>query len=65
MKIICSKNEFAGMVRVCERVCQDMYKSCSGCVFNNVCSSGGDPGDGDIMFGIEDICEIQEVKADG
>lgn len=65
MKIICTKEEFAGLVRACEQIGASSYTSCSGCVFNTVCAQDGDPSDGDIMYRIEDICEIQGVTRDG
>ena len=65
MKIVCNQREFAALVRSCAGVCASVYTSCSGCVFSGVCTQGGDPADGDIMFSVEDICEIQEVTADG
>ena len=56
MKIVCSKNEFARLVRSCEQAAKGFR--CSSCVFAGLCTQGGDPTDDEIMCGIEDICEI-------
>ena len=58
MKIVCSKNEFATLVRACELITSSSYNRCSSCVFAPICSQGGDLTDDDIMCVIEDICEI-------
>lgn len=55
MKILCTKDEFALLVRSC----MGEHSTCSGCPFAFVCSQGGDEiFDDDIMEKIEDICEI-------
>lgn len=60
MKIICSKDEFAALVRECYRSARD--EGCTGCPFAPVCTAGVDPDyDDQIMTRIEDICEIGEV----
>lgn len=51
MKIVCSKQEFALMVRACE--CNLISDTCNGCLFYGLCKSL-DTG----VEGIEDICEI-------
>ena len=58
MKILCSKEEFASLVRSC--LIGARYEACVGCPFACVCSAGGEPVfDEQIMTRIEDICEIE------
>ncbi len=55
MKILCTKDEFALLVRNC----MGKHSTCSGCPFACICSQGSDDIlDSDIMEKIEDICEI-------
>ncbi len=54
MNIVCNKNEFAMLVRNCQR----NEGECEGCLFTSVCSGAGCVEDGDIMSYIEDICEV-------
>lgn len=63
MKIICSKEEFAALVRECYRCARE--EACTGCPFSPVCTACGNfDYDDQIMTRIEDICEI-EVPANG
>lgn len=50
MKILCSKEEFALLVRECQ-LCESEMR-CADCLFTGVCQQGMD------MDHIEDICEI-------
>lgn len=58
MKIVCSKEEFARLVRNCEHSTSSYPAGCSGCVFSTFCTQSGDASDDEIMTVIEDICEI-------
>ena len=58
MRIICSKDEFAKLVREC--MAAEIEGACRGCIFGGVCSKGDPLGDGDWMTGIEDVCNIGE-----
>ena len=63
MKIICSKDEFAALVRQCYRGSRDY--SCDGCLFSSICTAGREQMYEDqVMSRIEDICEV-EVGAGG
>lgn len=63
MKIICSKQEFAALVRSCMGSAR--FEACAGCPFAGICTAGGEPVyDEQIMTRIEDICEI-EVEEHG
>ncbi len=58
MKIVCSKEEFAALVRECYR--SATVESCKGCLFSSVCTAGYDIlNDDHVMTRIEDICEIE------
>ena len=50
MKILCDKNEFALLVRNCQKA--EFNTLCDSCVFFDLCS------DTDAIHRIEDICEI-------
>ena len=50
MKIQCTKQEFALLIRECQ-LC-DAQNECKGCLFNAICTRT------DEMNCIEDICEI-------
>ena len=50
MKILCSKEEFALLVRECQ-LCEAQHK-CEGCLFSGICTKT------DEMNCIEDICRI-------
>ena len=56
MKIICTKAEFAELVRSC--MFSSYQEECSGCVFSFFCAQGGQMTEGDLMQRIEDVCEI-------
>lgn len=55
MKVVCSKNEFALLVRECQCNIADDY--CHTCLFAGVCNTSKENPDA-IMNYIEDICEI-------
>ena len=58
MKILCSKEEFAALVRQCYRSAMDCR--CDGCPFSPVCTCGIEQCyENQIMSRIEDICEIE------
>lgn len=65
MELFCDKYTFAQLVRACEAAQYGLVGSCTGCVFYAFCSHGETPDDGNIMDGIEDICEIESGVADG
>ena len=56
MKIICNKDEFAMLVRFCERY--EYENACRGCLFECVCTKGEELCEGAWMSRIEDVCEI-------
>lgn len=62
MKIICNKDEYALMVRFCERM--EAENACRGCLFECVCMKGDELCEGAWLSQIEDVCEI-EVPANG
>lgn len=57
MKIVCSKTEFARLVRRCESCAID--NACRGCMFENVCTKGEELCEDAWMSQIEDLCEIE------
>lgn len=59
MKIICSKDEFALLVRFC--MATECESDCSGCIFETVCMKGEEMCEGAWMSRIENICEIGET----
>ena len=57
MKIICTKNEFAQLVRSCAWSLE--HEDCNGCMFMLMCSGDGTREDTIYeISGIEDICEV-------
>lgn len=62
IKIKCTAEEFAALVRECERVNGDYSASCSSCVLDELCQSCGD------YANIEHILSVDLVEggaADG
>lgn len=57
MKIICTKSEFAMLVRSCAYALQ--MEDCKNCWFSGICSENNAISDGEIMSCIEDVCEIE------
>ena len=58
MKIICSKEKFAQLVRFCAT--NEFENGCRGCLFECVCMKGDELCEGAWMERIEDVCEIGE-----
>lgn len=60
MKILCTKEEFAELVRSCQMSQTGLLDGgCSGCVFCGMCREGDHTDDEYyLMNQIEDICEI-------
>ena len=56
MKILCDKEEFALLVRECQRC--DALNGCRGCLFAGLCSAVENEEEMYAMDCIEDICEI-------
>lgn len=62
MRIVCTKDEFAKLVRECSISSRE--EQCCGCVFAPVCSQAQDiTDDYEIMSCIEDICEIESISS--
>lgn len=52
MKIICDKNEFATLVRACDRHMTETCATCAGCLLNAICTAEDEEG-------VEAMCEIE------
>lgn len=57
MKLVCDKEEFARLVRLC--TLNEVENTCRGCMFCGLCATGNEPGPGVIMSRIEDICIVE------
>lgn len=55
MKIICTKEEFAALVKSC--MGGQIYDNCRGCIMGALCSQG-EINDDIPMSEIEDVCEV-------
>ena len=60
MKLVCSKEEFAMLVRECQ-MCEAV-DSCRGCFFTGLCSAVENEAEMYAMSCIEDICVIDTVE---
>ena len=56
MKIICTKEEFARLVRFCSE--KEHENMCRGCIFECVCTQHEEWYEGAWLTRIEDVCEI-------
>ena len=57
MTILCDKDEFALLVRKCQR--NETFENCRGCLFNGLCGVADEK---IIMDSIEDICVIDPAE---
>ena len=58
MKIICTKSEFAILIRNCQY--EKCFEDCKNCWFLQICSEMKAMAETEIMISIEDICTIED-----
>ena len=58
MKIICTKSEFAMLIRNCQY--DKCFDDCKNCWFRQICSEMNEMTETEIMSSIEDICIIED-----
>ena len=58
MKIICTKSEFAMLIRNCQY--DKCFEDCENCWFQHICSEMNAMTETEIMSSIEDICTIED-----
>lgn len=58
MKIICTKSEFAMLIRNCHY--DKCFDDCKNCWFQQICSEMNAMTETEIMSSIEDICTIED-----
>ena len=58
MKIICTKSEFAMLIRNCQY--DKCFEECKNCWFQQICSEMNTIKEPEIMSSIEDICTIED-----
>lgn len=58
MKIICTKSEFAMLIRNCQY--DRCFDECKNCWFQQICSEMNEMTETEIMSSIEDICTIED-----